>query len=152
MFLEGQWCWALRGLQNRRLRLNNEEEVRFPLPLPQTAGAKRYMASFFTIGVAGHAGHGKTSLTSLLTGVETQRIPEEKRRGLTIESKVAPLPLASGKTLTLIDVPGTPKFLTNVIRGAGRFFDPGSFRRYPPPTAPWRGSPYPKCRHSQKNT
>lgn len=90
------------------------------MPLPKTDGSKRHMASFFTIGVAGHAGHGKTSLVRLLTGVETYRMPAEKRRGLTIESKAAPLTLASGKTLTLIDVPGTPKYLKNTIRGLCR--------------------------------
>jgi len=70
-----------------------------------------------TVGVAGHVDHGKTTLVHRLTGVATDRHPEERRRGLTIEAGVAPLGLASGRPCALIDVPGHTDFLKNAIRG-----------------------------------
>jgi len=68
---------------------------------------------------AGHVDHGKTSLLRALTGVETDRLPEEKRRGMTIDLGYAYLPLPSGETLGFIDVPGHEKFLTNMLAGVG---------------------------------
>ncbi|SMC22574.1 selenocysteine-specific elongation factor [Desulfacinum hydrothermale DSM 13146] len=70
-----------------------------------------------TIGIAGHVDHGKTSLVRRLTGVDTDRMPEEKRRGLTIEPGVAPLRLTSGRVLSLVDVPGHKDYLRNAVRG-----------------------------------
>jgi selenocysteine-specific elongation factor len=72
---------------------------------------------FITGGVAGHVDHGKTSLVRCLTGIDTDRLKEEKRRGLSIEPSVAPLKLPSGKGISLIDVPGHSDFLKNTIRG-----------------------------------
>jgi selenocysteine-specific elongation factor len=70
-----------------------------------------------TVGVAGHVDHGKTTLVRRLTGISTDRHPEERRRGLTIEAGVAPLALASGRPCALLDVPGHTDYLKNAIRG-----------------------------------
>ncbi len=75
------------------------------------------MKGHITAGVAGHVDHGKTSLVRCLTGVDTDRLKEEKRRGLTIEPGIAPCPLPSGAAVSLVDVPGHGDFLKNTIRG-----------------------------------
>jgi len=75
------------------------------------------MIKTVTIGIAGHVDHGKTSLVRRLTGIDTDRTPEEKRRGLTIEPGVAPLRLASGRLVSLVDVPGHKDYLRNAVRG-----------------------------------
>lgn len=75
------------------------------------------MNTFLTAGVAGHVDHGKTSLVRFLTGIDTDRLKEEKRRGLSIEPSVAPLKLPSGNRIALMDVPGHSDFLKNTIRG-----------------------------------
>ncbi len=72
----------------------------------------------FVLGIAGHVDHGKTALTYALTGVETDRLAEEKRRGLTIEPGFAPLPLPSGAIAGLVDVPGHEKFIRNMLSGS----------------------------------
>lgn len=72
----------------------------------------------FILGVAGHVDHGKTALTYALTGVETDRLAEEKRRGLTIEPGFAALPLPGGGVAGLVDVPGHEKFIRNMLTGA----------------------------------
>ena len=58
------------------------------------------------IGTAGHVDHGKTSLVKALTGVGTDRLPEEKKRGLSIELGFAPLVLKNGMKVGIVDVPG----------------------------------------------
>lgn len=73
------------------------------------------MLSSCTIGIAGHVDHGKTSLVKALTGWDTDRLQEEKRRGLTIESGVAPLMLPSGRRVALMDVPGHKDFRKNTL-------------------------------------
>jgi selenocysteine-specific elongation factor len=75
------------------------------------------MNKYVTIGIAGHVDHGKTSLVRTLTGIETDRLEEEKRRGLSIESGVAPFLSTSGLSIALVDVPGHTDFLKNTIRG-----------------------------------
>jgi selenocysteine-specific elongation factor len=75
------------------------------------------MQSAYTIGVAGHVDHGKTTLVRALTGIDTDRKAEEKRRGLSIEAGVAELALPSGRRAALVDVPGHTDFLKNTIRG-----------------------------------
>lgn len=74
--------------------------------------------SDFILGVAGHVDHGKTALTLALTGTDTDRLPEEKRRGLTIEPGFASLRLPNGCTVGLVDVPGHEKFIRNMLSGA----------------------------------
>jgi selenocysteine-specific elongation factor len=71
-----------------------------------------------TVGTAGHVDHGKTALVAALTGVDTDRLPEEKRRGLTIALGYAPLLLPSGRQLSLIDVPGHERFVRTMVAGA----------------------------------
>ena len=72
----------------------------------------------FILGVAGHVDHGKTALTLALTGTDTDRLPEEKRRGLTIEPGFALLKLPNGCAVGLVDVPGHEKFIRNMLSGA----------------------------------
>ncbi len=71
------------------------------------------------IGTAGHIDHGKTSLIQRLTGVITDRLPEEKKRGITIVLGFAPLKLADGRTVGVVDVPGHERFVKNMVAGAG---------------------------------
>jgi selenocysteine-specific elongation factor len=71
-----------------------------------------------TIGTAGHVDHGKTALVAALTGVDTDRLAQEKARGLTIELGYAPLPLPCGRRLSLIDVPGHERFVRTMVAGA----------------------------------
>ncbi|MCA9553218.1 MAG: selenocysteine-specific translation elongation factor [Myxococcales bacterium] len=71
------------------------------------------------VGTAGHIDHGKTSLIRALTGVDTDRLPEEKRRGITIVLGFAPLTLADDTVVGVVDVPGHEKFVKNMVAGAG---------------------------------
>jgi selenocysteine-specific elongation factor len=70
------------------------------------------------MGTAGHVDHGKTSLIKLLTGVDTDRLKEEKERGITIELGFASLKLSGGRTLGVVDVPGHERFVRNMVAGA----------------------------------
>lgn len=70
------------------------------------------------IGTAGHIDHGKSSLVEILTGVNPDRLKEEKERGLTIDLGFAPLSLPNGKKVGIIDVPGHEKFIKNMVAGA----------------------------------
>ena len=70
------------------------------------------------IGTAGHIDHGKTTLVGALTGVETDRLKEEKARGISIELGYAYAPLANGDVLGIIDVPGHEKFIHTMAAGA----------------------------------
>ncbi|MFZ2397196.1 MAG: selenocysteine-specific translation elongation factor [Smithella sp.] len=72
----------------------------------------------FVLGTAGHVDHGKTALIKALTGVDTDRLKEEKKRGITIELGFASLALPSGQTLGIVDVPGHEKFIKNMVSGA----------------------------------
>jgi len=75
------------------------------------------MSGHIIVGTAGHVDHGKTHLTARLTGINTDRLPEEKKRGLTIELGFVPLTLPNGQRLGLIDVPGHEKFVKNMLAG-----------------------------------
>ncbi|MFN8667615.1 MAG: selenocysteine-specific translation elongation factor [Gemmatimonadaceae bacterium] len=70
------------------------------------------------IGTAGHIDHGKTALVHALTGVDTDRLPEEKRRGITIELGFAPLELDGVGTVGIVDVPGHEAFIRTMLAGA----------------------------------
>src|SRR5688500_17192739 len=70
------------------------------------------------LGTAGHIDHGKTTLVRALTGVDTDRLPEEKRRGITIDLGFAPLPCAGGGTIGVVDVPGHEAFVRTMLAGA----------------------------------
>jgi selenocysteine-specific elongation factor len=71
-----------------------------------------------TVGTAGHVDHGKTWLVRALTGKDTDRLPEEKERGISIDLGYAPLDLPDGRRLSLIDVPGHERFVRNMVAGA----------------------------------
>ena len=75
-------------------------------------------AARFVIGTAGHIDHGKTALVKALTGVDTDRWEEEKRRGITIDLGFAPLPLADDIQASVVDVPGHEGFVRNMLAGA----------------------------------
>ncbi|MCP4719161.1 MAG: selenocysteine-specific translation elongation factor, partial [Desulfobacteraceae bacterium] len=70
------------------------------------------------LGTAGHIDHGKTSLVKALTGVETDRLKEEKERGITIELGFASLDLPNGKHIGIVDMPGHEKFVKNMVAGS----------------------------------
>ena len=70
------------------------------------------------LGTAGHIDHGKTSLIKALTGIDTDRLKEEKQRGITIELGFAHLTLPGGQVLGIVDVPGHEKFVKNMVAGA----------------------------------
>lgn len=71
------------------------------------------------LGTAGHIDHGKTSLVKSLTGVDTDRLPEEKARGITIELGFAGLDLPGGIHFGIVDVPGHEKFVRTMVAGVG---------------------------------
>lgn len=69
------------------------------------------------IGTAGHVDHGKTALIAALTGKDTDRLPEEKRRGVSIDLGFAPFDLPSGRRAGIVDVPGHERFIKNMLAG-----------------------------------
>ena len=71
------------------------------------------------VATAGHVDHGKTALVRALTGVDTDRLPEEKQRGLTIDLGFAYHPLDGGQVLGFVDVPGHERFVRNMLAGVG---------------------------------
>ena len=71
------------------------------------------------VGTAGHIDHGKTSLVRALTGVDTDRLKEEKARGISIELGYAYTPLAGGKVLGFVDVPGHERLVHTMVAGVG---------------------------------
>jgi selenocysteine-specific elongation factor len=71
-----------------------------------------------TVGTAGHIDHGKTALVEALTGKNTDRLPEEHERGISIDLGYAPLELPDGTSLSVIDVPGHERFVRTMVAGA----------------------------------
>ena len=71
------------------------------------------------VGTSGHIDHGKTSLVRALTGTDTDRWEEEKRRGITIDLGFASLEVAPGLRLGFVDVPGHERFVKNMLAGVG---------------------------------
>jgi selenocysteine-specific elongation factor len=71
------------------------------------------------VGTAGHIDHGKTSLVKALTGIDTDRLPEEKARGITIDLGFAFLEEPGGLTIEIVDVPGHERFVKNMLAGVG---------------------------------
>ncbi|MGD8727770.1 MAG: GTP-binding protein, partial [Gemmatimonadales bacterium] len=76
------------------------------------------MTKHVVVGTAGHVDHGKTALVRSLTGTETDRWQEEKRRGITIDLGFARLPLADDLVASIVDVPGHEDFVRNMVAGA----------------------------------
>jgi len=82
------------------------------------AGAKNMSTHDFVLGTAGHIDHGKTTLIRALTGVDCDRLVEEKQRGITIVLGFAPIELASGRRGGVVDVPGHERLVRTMIAGA----------------------------------
>ncbi len=72
----------------------------------------------FIVGTAGHIDHGKTTLVKALTGVDTDRLKEEKQRGISIELGFAPFKLPGGQKAAIVDVPGHERFIRHMLAGA----------------------------------
>ncbi|MCA9509475.1 MAG: GTP-binding protein, partial [Myxococcales bacterium] len=87
---------------------------------PASGGAHRTSPrGALVLGTAGHIDHGKTALVRALTGVDCDRLPEEKRRGITIELGFAPLDLGEDVgRLSVVDVPGHERFVRTMVAGA----------------------------------
>ncbi|MHC4608020.1 MAG: GTP-binding protein, partial [Planctomycetota bacterium] len=82
-------------------------------------GAKKDLAIHnVIIGTAGHIDHGKSAIVKRLTGIDPDRLPAEKERGLTIDLGFAPLKLKDGRTVGIIDVPGHERFIKNMVAGS----------------------------------
>src|SRR4029077_14916378 len=71
------------------------------------------------VGTAGHVDHGKSTLVQVLTGMDPDRLAEEKERGLTIDLGFAWTTIPSGRSLAFVDVPGHARFTRNVLAGLG---------------------------------
>src|SRR6266508_3278010 len=93
---------------------------RVPGTRPCPEGTRRSSIGLMalTVGTAGHIDHGKTWLVRALTGKDTDRLPEEKERGISIDLGYASLELPDGRRLSLIDVPGHERFVRNMVAGA----------------------------------
>jgi selenocysteine-specific elongation factor len=86
---------------------------------PGSSGAPPSPASPpLVLGTAGHIDHGKTALVRALTGVDTDRLPQERERGISIELGYAPLDLPSGRRVSVVDVPGHERFVRTMVAGA----------------------------------
>jgi selenocysteine-specific elongation factor len=89
-------------------------------PLATSAAAAAPPATRLAIvGTAGHIDHGKTALVRRLTGVDTDRLPEEKKRGISIDLGFAPLVTPAGVHVGIVDVPGHERFVKNMLAGVG---------------------------------
>src|SRR5512147_83872 len=84
-------------------------------PVPEPRSARRLAV----VGTAGHIDHGKTAMVRRLTGVDTDRLPEEKARGISIDLGFAPLVTPAGVRVGLVDVPGHERFVKNMLAGVG---------------------------------
>ncbi|MBA2279717.1 MAG: 50S ribosome-binding GTPase, partial [Acidimicrobiia bacterium] len=73
----------------------------------------------YVVATAGHVDHGKSTLVRVLTGIDPDRLEEEKRRGLTIDLGFAPLRLPAGRAVAFVDVPGHQRFIRNMLAGVG---------------------------------
>lgn len=83
-----------------------------PLPRPSPTGEGE-----FVVGTAGHIDHGKSTLITALTGIDPDRLAEEKRRGMTIDLGFAHMRLPSGREIGIVDVPGHARFMRNMLAG-----------------------------------
>ena len=73
----------------------------------------------YVVGTAGHVDHGKSTLVEALTGIDPDRLTEEKVRGMTIDLGFAWLTLPSGNEVSIVDVPGHERFVNNMLAGVG---------------------------------
>ena len=114
---------AGRAAARRRPARRRPDRGRAAAARPAHAGrrrdpARRPRVPMTTLGTAGHIDHGKTALVRALTGVDTDRLPEERERGISIALGYAPLTLPSGRTLSVVDVPGHERFVRTMVAGA----------------------------------
>ena len=86
----------------------------------------------YLIGSAGHVDHGKTTLIAALTGIQADRLPEEKARGMTIDLGYAYIELDGIGRVSIVDVPGHERFIKNMLAGASGV-DDGKPKRGPDP-------------------
>ncbi|HKQ58680.1 MAG TPA: selenocysteine-specific translation elongation factor, partial [Candidatus Eisenbacteria bacterium] len=87
-------------------------------PKPSGVAAPR-ATRLAIVGTAGHIDHGKTALVRRLTGIDTDRLPEEKKRGISIDLGFAPLVTPAGVQVGIVDVPGHERFVKNMLAGVG---------------------------------
>src|SRR5215211_7318444 len=73
----------------------------------------------FVVGTAGHVDHGKSTLVKALTGIDPDRLAEEKARAMTIDLGFAWLTLPGGQSVSVVDVPGHERFIKNMLAGVG---------------------------------
>jgi selenocysteine-specific elongation factor len=85
----------------------------------QLPGDRAVSSKHVVVGTAGHIDHGKTALVKALTGIDTDRLPEEKARGITIDLGFAFLEEPEGLTIEIVDVPGHERFVKNMLAGVG---------------------------------
>ncbi|MFM7232532.1 MAG: selenocysteine-specific translation elongation factor [bacterium] len=90
-----------------------------PAGRPQSHAAPATGRRMAVLGTAGHIDHGKTALVRRLTGVDTDRLPEERKRGISIDLGFAPLVTPGGVRVGLVDVPGHERFVKNMLAGVG---------------------------------
>ncbi len=83
------------------------------------SSASEGISTLFVVGTAGHVDHGKSTLVQALTGIDPDRLREEKTRGMTIELGFAWFTLPSGIEVSIVDVPGHERFIKNMLMGAG---------------------------------
>jgi selenocysteine-specific elongation factor len=83
-----------------------------------SSGAEAERIFNVVLGTAGHIDHGKSTLVRALTGIDPDRLKEEKERGITIDIGFAPLQLSNGLRVNIIDVPGHERFIKNMVAGA----------------------------------
>ena len=87
--------------------------------LPGRGERGDYSLKHLIIGTAGHVDHGKSVLIKALTGIDTDRLQEEKRRGISIDLGFASFSLPGGRLAGVVDVPGHQRFIHNMLAGAG---------------------------------
>ena len=85
---------------------------------PMTSALKPTDIYNVILGTAGHIDHGKSTLVKRLTGIDPDRLPEEKEREMTIDLGFAPFVLKNGQRVGIIDVPGHERFIKNMLAGA----------------------------------
>src|SRR5207248_11663787 len=111
-----------RGAAGRRGDPRRPSAARLPHARGRGGGRgrrrRRGSAMPLTVGTAGHIDHGKTWLVRALTGKDTDRLPEEQARGISIDLGYAPLDLPDGRRLSLVDVPGHERFVRTMVAGA----------------------------------
>src|SRR5579884_2956823 len=101
---------------------SNNPVTQSPRATPGARPRSQYYDEFdamrnIIVGAAGHIDHGKTSLVKALTGIDADRLPEEKRRGITIDLGFAYAGLPDGGEIGFVDVPGHERFLPNMLAG-----------------------------------